>query len=180
MFKKVRLQYIGGVDEAANIMAERFTSTIDTAPEISTFVQELLISFQFSASSFSTTRVGLVCGALKKLTNPETVHSSSPYAKPETSPARAAEIKHLLSAILDPQTGPTIIEEYQRKFEKDRKRLSIMWTLMAYSAAVVESAIVADRWCWLKEQEGINEAWVKAVFDYTLSPRNLVVVGVKK
>jgi hypothetical protein len=49
--------------------------------------------------------------------------------------------------------------------------------LMAFSAGVVESMIVVDRWLYLRE-EGC-EAWVEAVFDYGLSPRNLVVVGVK-
>jgi len=33
---------------------------------------------------------------------------------------------------------------------------------------------------WLKEQEGVEKAWVEAVWEYKESPRNLVVVGVKK
>jgi hypothetical protein len=54
-----------------------------------------------------------------------------------------------------------------------------MWSLMAFSAGVVEAVVVVDRWLWLKEQQGIERAWVEAVFEYKHSPRNLVVVGVK-
>jgi hypothetical protein len=51
---------------------------------------------------------------------------------------------------------------------------------MAFSAGVIEAAIVVDRWLWLREQEVVRECWVESVFDYAVSPRNLVVVGVKK
>jgi hypothetical protein len=51
---------------------------------------------------------------------------------------------------------------------------------MAFSAGVVESLIVVDRWCWLSEREEVREAWVEPVFDYGISPRNMVVVGIKK
>ena len=47
------------------------------------------------------------------------------------------------------------------------------------AAGVVEALIVVDRYCWLREQEGVERAWVQTVFEYGLSPRNLVVVGVK-
>jgi len=44
----------------------------------------------------------------------------------------------------------------------------------------VESLIVVDRWLYLKESLGDGgDAWVESVFDYKLSPRNLVVVGIK-
>ncbi|KAI7075789.1 hypothetical protein KC327_g4120 [Hortaea werneckii] len=72
------------------------------------------------------------------------------------------------------------IVEYERRFRPRKKDLSVIWALMAFSAGVVEAMIVVDRWLWLKEQEEVREAWVEAVFDYALSPRNLVVVGVKK
>jgi hypothetical protein len=55
-----------------------------------------------------------------------------------------------------------------------------VWSLMAFSAGVVESLIVVDRWLWLQEQEEVAEAWVEPVFDYAVSPRNMVVVGIKK
>ena len=52
---------------------------------------------------------------------------------------------------------------------------------MAFSAGVVESLIVVDRWLFLREhQELVKDCWVEAVFDYHQSPRNLVVVGIKR
>jgi hypothetical protein len=72
------------------------------------------------------------------------------------------------------------IEEYEERFRERKKELSIIWSLMAFSAGVVEAMVVIDRWTFLKEQECVAEAWVEPVFDYGLSPRNLVVVGLKK
>ena len=72
------------------------------------------------------------------------------------------------------------IRSYEEKYKYKKKELSIIWSLMAFSASVVESTIVVDRWMWLKEQEEVEDCWVEAVFDYKQSPRNLVVVGIKK
>ena len=72
------------------------------------------------------------------------------------------------------------IKLYEEKHKHKKKELSIIWSLMAFSASVVESTIVVDRWMWLKEQEEVEDCWVEAVFDYKQSPRNLVVVGTKK
>ncbi|KAF2733381.1 hypothetical protein EJ04DRAFT_544181 [Polyplosphaeria fusca] len=72
------------------------------------------------------------------------------------------------------------IRGYEERFWEGKKELSVLWALMAYSAGVVEAVVVVDRWVWLREQEGVGEAWVEAVFGYGVSPRNLVVVGVKK
>lgn len=73
------------------------------------------------------------------------------------------------------------IEEYARSYAPRKKELSVMWSLMAFSAGVIESLIVTDRWLYLREHADIVEdCWVEAVFDYKQSPRNLVVVGVKK
>ncbi|KAF8430481.1 hypothetical protein BGX38DRAFT_1232354 [Terfezia claveryi] len=72
--------------------------------------------------------------------------------------------------------------------------LATTWSLMAFCAGVVESLIVVDRWVWLREHmtEGgggeavwgdglvVEKCWVEAGFGYEFSPRNLVVVGVKK
>lgn len=71
------------------------------------------------------------------------------------------------------------IEAYHERFRERKKDLSVLWSLMAFSAGVIEATIVVDRWLWLKEQEQVKEAWVEPVFDYALSPRNLVVVGIK-
>lgn len=72
------------------------------------------------------------------------------------------------------------IERYEREYGERKKELSVTWSLMAFSAGVIESLIVVDRWLWLKEQPQVSDAWVEPVFDYKLSPRNLVVVGIKK
>ena len=73
------------------------------------------------------------------------------------------------------------IEHYAARYRRQRKELSITWSLMAFSAGVVESLIAVDRWLFLREHGDIvNECWVEPVFDYGLSPRNLVVVGIKR
>lgn len=91
----------------------------------------------------------------------------------------------------DPEQGPHItkymdeltdedIAGYEAKYKHKKKELSIVWSLMAFSAGVVESMIVVDRWLYLKEHDAVRECWVEAIFDYEQSPRNLVVVGIKK
>ncbi|KAF2163496.1 hypothetical protein M409DRAFT_57393 [Zasmidium cellare ATCC 36951] len=72
------------------------------------------------------------------------------------------------------------INRYYEEYKSRKKELSVIWSLMAFSAGVIEATIVVDRWLWLKEQDEVQEAWVEPVFDYKLSPRNLVVVGLKK
>ncbi|RMZ83986.1 hypothetical protein DV737_g1260, partial [Chaetothyriales sp. CBS 132003] len=73
-----------------------------------------------------------------------------------------------------------VIAEYESKYAYAKKNLSIMWTLMAFSAGVVESIITVDRWLYLKQQDCVKDAWVQPLFDYEQSPRNLCVVAVKK
>jgi len=99
-------------------------------------------------------------------------------------PERGAKITGKMSDITDEE-----IDGYDERYRDLKKELSVAWSLMAFSAGVVESLIVVDRWLFLREHmsdgadtsEGIvSDCWVEAVFDYSLSPRNLVVVGVKK
>ncbi|KAK1766186.1 methyltransferase-like protein 25 [Phialemonium atrogriseum] len=73
------------------------------------------------------------------------------------------------------------IDGYEERFQSRKRELSAVWSLMAFSACVVESLVVTDRWAFLREhQDTVADAWVEAVFDYKESPRNLVVVGIKK
>lgn len=73
------------------------------------------------------------------------------------------------------------IDAYEARYIHRKNELSVVWSLMAFSATVVESLIVSDRWTFLKEHgDLVSDAWVETVFDYELSPRNLVVVGLKK
>ena len=69
---------------------------------------------------------------------------------------------------------------YEEKYGGKKKDLSVIWSLMAFSASVVESVIVSDRWLYLKEQRAVRDCWVEPVFEYSQSPRNLVVVGIKQ
>ena len=71
------------------------------------------------------------------------------------------------------------IRTYEENYAGKKQELSIIWSLMAFSAGVIESTIVVDRWMYLKEQPEVKDCWVQSVFEYEQSPRNLVVVGVK-
>ncbi|CUS07598.1 unnamed protein product [Tuber aestivum] len=74
------------------------------------------------------------------------------------------------------------VARYEELFAPRKKDLSVLWSLMAFCAGVVESLIVVDRWVYLMEGVGkglLKEAWVEAGFEYGASPRNLVVVGVR-
>lgn len=96
--------------------------------------------------------------------------------KLKVDPERGGHVLAKMGGITDEE-----IDEYARRYEGMRKELSVTWSLMAFSAGVVESLIVTDRWLFLKEhRDVVGDAWVEAVFDYGLSPRNLVVVGVKQ
>ncbi|KAJ0299314.1 hypothetical protein COL516b_009192 [Colletotrichum fioriniae] len=73
------------------------------------------------------------------------------------------------------------IEVYEREYASRKKEVAAVWSLMAFSATVVESLIVTDRWLFLKEHDDlVRDCWVETVFDYAESPRNMVVVGIKK
>jgi Methyltransferase domain len=87
----------------------------------------------------------------------------------------ASLIHERLSALCDEE-----ISAYETKYLSQKKHISIVWSLMAFSAQIVEALMVVDRWQWLKEQDCVGDAWVNAVFDYSISPRNMVVVGIRK
>ncbi|KJZ71759.1 hypothetical protein HIM_08844 [Hirsutella minnesotensis 3608] len=73
------------------------------------------------------------------------------------------------------------IEQYETAYLPRKKELCVIWSLMAFSATIVESLIATDRWSFLTEHESsVEQAWVESVFEYRESPRNLVVVGVKR
>jgi hypothetical protein len=96
--------------------------------------------------------------------------------KLSTDPERGTRVHEKMGGITD-----EAIEEYAQRYEGMKKELSVTWSLMAFSAAVVESLIVVDRWLFLRDHPDlVKECWVEAVFDYQQSPRNLVVVGIKR
>ncbi|KAI1853646.1 hypothetical protein JX266_001630 [Neoarthrinium moseri] len=85
-------------------------------------------------------------------------------------------IKEKLGDITDEE-----IARYESLYRHRKRELSAIWSLMAFSAAVVESLIVTDRWLFLKQHtDTVKDCWVETVFDFRESPRNLVVVGVKE
>lgn len=102
-----------------------------------------------------------VRGALEKLAN---------------DPERKNRVGEIMGSITDEE-----IEAYEVRYRERKKELSVTWSLMAFSAGVVESLIVVDRWLYLSEHKDmVEDCWVEPVFDYQLSPRNLVVVGIKR
>ncbi|KAI1821990.1 methyltransferase domain-containing protein [Xylaria intraflava] len=105
-----------------------------------------------------------VRGAIAKLTTSSDYHEQREI------------IEEKMSGITDEE-----IAEYERQFGPRKRELSAIWTLMAFSAVVVESLIVTDRWLFLRQHSDlVQDCWVETVFDYRQSPRNLVVVGVKR
>ncbi|EXJ76451.1 uncharacterized protein A1O5_00959 [Cladophialophora psammophila CBS 110553] len=97
-------------------------------------------------------------------------------AKLKSDPVDGAMIASLTQNLTD-----DVIDDYEQRFMYAKKNLAVIWSLMAFSAGVVESIIVADRWLFLREQQDlVDDCWVDIVFDYKQSPRNFVVVGIKK
>jgi hypothetical protein len=96
--------------------------------------------------------------------------------KLKADPARSVPLTEKMSNITDEE-----IDEYAQNFDVLKKELSVTWSLMAFSAGVVESLIVVDRWLFLREHgDLVRDCWVEPVFEYSQSPRNLVVVGIKR
>lgn len=105
-----------------------------------------------------------VRGAINKLTTSSDHHGQQDI------------IKARMSNITDEE-----IAEYERLYGPRKRELSAIWTLMAFSAVVVESLIATDRWLFLRQHSDlVQDCWVETVFDYRQSPRNLVIVGIKK
>ena len=94
--------------------------------------------------------------------------------KLSTDKDHGAKITECMASLSDED-----ILRYEENYIERKKDLSVVWSLMAFSAGVVESTIVVDRWLYLREQKEVKDCWVDAVFEYRQSPRNLVVVGIK-
>ncbi|KAJ5639439.1 uncharacterized protein N7484_007301 [Penicillium longicatenatum] len=95
--------------------------------------------------------------------------------KMSRDPIYGSRIKDHIATMTDED-----IEHYEAEYLHTRKHISIVWSLMAFSAQLVESIIVVDRWQYLREQDSVKECWVEPVFEYGHSPRNLAVIGLKK
>ncbi|KAI0021961.1 methyltransferase domain-containing protein [Xylariomycetidae sp. FL0641] len=85
-------------------------------------------------------------------------------------------IREKMSGITDEE-----IAQYEATYGPRKSELSAIWSLMAFSATVVEALIVTDRWLFLRQHSDlVQHCWAETVFDFGQSPRNLVVVGVKR
>ncbi|KAK7610862.1 methyltransferase domain-containing protein [Phyllosticta paracitricarpa] len=116
--------------------------------------------------------VSYVRGAVSKIL-------SSPCTTSTSTPEQDHRTKLIAERMTAPALSDADIAAYEAAYAERKKELSVVWSLMAFAAGVVEALIVVDRYCWLREQEGVSRAWVQTAFEYGLSPRNLVVVGVK-
>lgn len=146
------------------------------------FLDKEIVPPPQTASTGSSSPLGhtsgtpIIIGSLRKAcyeSFPKYVRGA--LAKLYQCPERGELFKEKMAGVSDEE-----LEQYERDFAPRKHDLSIVWSLMAFSAGVVESLIVVDRWLWLKEQEEVGEAWVEPVFDYAISPRNMVLVGIKK
>lgn len=118
----------------------------------------------------------LIIGSLRKAAFTSfTAYVRAATAKICRDPQHGAKVQERVATMTDEE-----IHCYETKYQYVRKNLSVVWSLMAFSAQVVEAVIVVDRWQFLREHDSVKECWVEPVFDYSLSPRNLAVIGLKK
>ncbi|OQD74257.1 hypothetical protein PENDEC_c011G02114 [Penicillium decumbens] len=127
----------------------------------------------YSESSGTT---AVIIGALRK----SAFTSFKAYVRAATvkvsrDPVHGAKVQERIATLTDEE-----IDRYETEYRQARKNLSVVWSLMAFSAQVVEALIVVDRWQFLREHDSVKECWAEPVFDYSLSPRNLAVIGLKK
>ncbi|KAJ5087125.1 hypothetical protein N7456_010741 [Penicillium angulare] len=118
----------------------------------------------------------LIIGSLPKAA----FKSFSAYFRAATNkmsqdPVYGSKIRDHVAALSDNE-----IHEYEDQYSHTKKHVSLLWSLVAFSAQVVESLIVVDRWQFLREDDLVKECWVEPVFDYSQSPRNLAIIGLKK
>ncbi|KAL9006620.1 MAG: hypothetical protein Q9188_000657 [Gyalolechia gomerana] len=120
-------------------------------------------------------RPQIILGSLRKQYYTSfTAYVRAAIAKLKNDPAHSEKIIRCMEGLQDEE-----IMRYEKDYVHKKKELSIVWSLMAFSAGVVESAIVVDRWQWLREQKEVKACWVESIFDYAISPRNMVVVGIR-
>ncbi|KAJ5112843.1 hypothetical protein N7532_000888 [Penicillium argentinense] len=118
----------------------------------------------------------LIIGSLRKSAFASfTTYARAAAAKLSRDPQHGAKVEECIGRMTDEE-----LDDYATSHLQARKNLSIVWSLMAFSAQVVEAIIVVDRWQFLREHKSVKECWVEPVFDYALSPRNLAVMGIKK
>ncbi|KAJ1329929.1 methyltransferase [Microdochium nivale] len=68
---------------------------------------------------------------------------------------------------------------YERRYKDYNGRIAILWTLSVMCCKIVESVIALDRYLFLVENGG-DEVEILPIFDYRVSPRNLMLVASKR
>ncbi|ORY71216.1 methyltransferase domain-containing protein [Pseudomassariella vexata] len=131
-------------------------------------------------SPFNTSTNPVIIGSLRKSCY-KSLHS---YVRGAVAKLTTQSDYREYCDVVQEKMGDITDEEiaiYEEIYKPRKRELSAIWSLMAFSAGVVESMIVTDRWLFLKQHSDIvDKCWVETVFDYRESPRNLVVVGMKK
>ncbi|OOQ85657.1 hypothetical protein PEBR_25626 [Penicillium brasilianum] len=122
------------------------------------------------------TTAAVIIGSLPK----RAFESFTAYVRAATArllrdPKHRAKVQEHIATMTDEE-----IQSYEADYHPTKKNLSVVWSLMAFSAQVVEAVIVVDRWQFLREHDSVKECWVEPVFEYSESPRNLAVIGIKK
>ncbi|KAE8154260.1 methyltransferase domain-containing protein [Aspergillus avenaceus] len=118
----------------------------------------------------------LIVGSLRKAAYTSfQAYARAAVAKLTRDPRNGEKVKAGMADITDEE-----LDCYVAEYQHTKKYLSIVWSLMAYSSALVEAIVVIDRWQFLREHKSVKDCWVEPVFDYSESPRNLAVIGIKK
>lgn len=129
---------------------------------------------------FNTSTNPVIIGSLRKAC----YQSFNAYVRGAVAKLTTNDEYHEYCNVVKEKMGDMTDEEiarYETQYLPRKRELSAIWSLMAFSAVVVESLIVTDRYLFLKQHDDlVQDCWVEPVFDYQQSPRNLVVVGVKR
>lgn len=87
----------------------------------------------------------------------------------------ARRAMHCLGIAPEAVTTQTL-EEYEQRYRHWEGPIAILWTLSILCCKLVESTIATDRYQYLLEQ-GAQNVDVVPIFDYGISPRNLMLVA---
>ncbi|KAH8895196.1 hypothetical protein GQ53DRAFT_714806 [Thozetella sp. PMI_491] len=68
---------------------------------------------------------------------------------------------------------------YEERYRKCEGQIAILWTLSVLCCKIVESVIALDRYWYLVEQSA-DQVDIVPIFDFKVSPRNLMIVAEKK
>lgn len=71
------------------------------------------------------------------------------------------------------------MSRYEQRYQKHEVRIAILWTLSTLCCKAVESLIALDRY-WFLLEHGAENVDIVPIFNYTVSPRNLMMVAGKQ